>query len=103
MELHNQTTTLKRLSYFVTDPKQIADGVRSDSITQEDLEVIEKWVELIEKFGPDQVQNDRTWYDHELFDDWKGHRSSAFHFKGRIIYRILDSTHKRNFTGELKC
>jgi mRNA-degrading endonuclease YafQ of YafQ-DinJ toxin-antitoxin module len=77
-----------RVEYEKPVRKQIADGIRAGSITQEDLEVIEKWVDLIEKFGPEQIQNDRTWYDHELFENWKGHRSSAFHFKGRIIYRI---------------
>lgn len=77
-----------RVDYEKQVRKQLSEGVKTGQITQEDLEVIEKWVDLIEKFGPEQVQADRTWYDHELFENWKGHRSSAFHFKGRIIYRI---------------
>lgn len=67
---------------------QIADGLRKGLINHDDLEVIEKWIDLIEKFGPEQIRKDRTWYDHPLFGEWEGHRASAFHFRGRIIYRV---------------
>lgn len=77
-----------RVEYEKQVRGQISDGLESGEITQDDLEVIEKWVDLIEEFGPEQIQADSTWYDHELFDEWKGHRSSAFHFRGRIIYRV---------------
>lgn len=68
------------------DIKKLA---KEKSLTEADKEVIATWIKQVKEFGPESLQNGvNFWYDHELFDEWKGHRASAFSFKGRIIYRV---------------
>lgn len=64
--------------------KHIDDG----SITKEDLEVIRAWMNEIQNgHYEDRILNSKYWNDHALDGEWKGHRSSSFGFKGRIIYK----------------
>ena len=69
--------------------KEVKALIKKGKLTPEDQEVIATWIKQIKEFGPDSLTvGSNFWYDHELFDNWKGHRSSAFSFKGRLIYKI---------------
>lgn len=69
--------------------KDIKDLLKGQKLSEDDREVIATWIKQVQEFGPESLQQGSNfWHDHELFDDWKGHRSSAFSFKGRLIYRI---------------
>jgi mRNA-degrading endonuclease YafQ of YafQ-DinJ toxin-antitoxin module len=51
--------------------------------------VLQSWEDLVTKHGPEALQDHPGfWNDHELYDDWAGHRSSSFSSLGRIIYRV---------------
>lgn len=60
---------------------------KEGKFSKEDGVVIKTWVKEMEKFGPDYIAKNYKWDDHELNDEWKGHRSSKFSFSGRIIYK----------------
>lgn len=65
----------------------LENGALSDS----DREVIGIWIKQVQEFGPDSLHTGSNfWHDHELYDEWAGHRASAYSFKGRIIYRIVE-------------
>jgi len=69
--------------------KDIQKLVKEKQLSESDREVIATWIKQIQEFGPESLQQGSNfWYDHELFDELKGHRSSAYSFKGRLIYRI---------------
>lgn len=70
---------------------EAAKVFESDTLTDEDRIVIQKWAETIVKYGPEILQKKPSlWRDHALYDDWKGHRASSFSYKGRIIYKVED-------------
>lgn len=67
----------------------IAILLRNGDLSDHDREVIATWIKQVREFGPDSLRTGSNfWYDHDLFDDWEGHRASAYCFKGRIIYRV---------------
>lgn len=69
--------------------RDILKLVKEKQISESDKEVIATWIKQVQEFGPDSLQQGTNfWYDHELYDEWKGHRSSAYSFKGRIIYQV---------------
>lgn len=69
--------------------KDIKKLVRSNVLSEADREVIATWIKQIQEFGPDSLREGvNFWYDHDLHDNWKGHRSSAYSFKGRLIYKV---------------
>ncbi len=63
----------------------------SGKITREDNKVLKKWVEIIEREGPEAIANTKYWDDHELHDDWKGYRSSCLSGPFRVIYKIVEN------------
>jgi mRNA-degrading endonuclease YafQ of YafQ-DinJ toxin-antitoxin module len=67
---------------------EIEKLIKSGRITKADEEVIAAWIRQIAMHGPESIRNDRKWADHDLEDEWKSHRSSAFSARGRIIYRV---------------
>ena len=62
--------------------------IKSGRLTRADEEVIAAWIRQISMHGPESIRADRKWADHDLEDEWAGHRSSAFSTRGRIIYRV---------------
>ena len=69
---------------------EIKEQVKLGLLTDEDREVISTWIKQVKEFGPDSLAQGHFWHDHSLEDNWKGHRSSAFSYRGRIIYKIED-------------
>ncbi len=65
--------------------------IRSKVLTVEDRRIISAWIRQVSFHGPDSLQKDKKWQDHELFDKWSGYRSSSFSNRGRIIYKIEES------------
>jgi mRNA-degrading endonuclease YafQ of YafQ-DinJ toxin-antitoxin module len=59
-------------------------------LTKDDIKVLLRWVSEMEEFGPDYIARSAEWRDHPLEREWKGHRSSAFSYAGRVIYKIID-------------
>lgn len=73
---------------IVDEAAKVFEG---DELTTEDRIVIQKWAETVAEHGPDELKKHPTiWRDHELYDEWKGHRASSFSYKGRIIYQVKD-------------
>ncbi len=70
--------------------KEIEDLIKSKKLSIEDRTIIAVWIRQISEEGPESIQNEKRWDDHELYDNWKGHRSSCFSSSGRIIYKIED-------------
>lgn len=68
--------------------QEINELIRSGIISSEDRIVITTWIRQIGLEGPESVQGDKRWDDHELYDEWKGYRSSCYSFRGRIIYKV---------------
>lgn len=69
--------------------KDIQKLLKENTLSDPDREVIATWIKQVQEFGPESLQKGvNFWYDHELYDRWKGHRSSAYSFKGRLIYRV---------------
>lgn len=69
--------------------KDIQALVKSKRLSQSDKQVIATWIKQIQEFGPQSLHNGSNfWHDHELEKQWKGYRSSAYSFKGRIIYKV---------------
>ena len=62
--------------------------IKTGALSVEDRRVISAWVRQVALQGPESIENDKRWADHELEDEWKGYRSSAFSNRGRIIYRV---------------
>ncbi len=81
-------------------------------VTLADIEVMRVWVRQVEEYGPESLRKTwnlkeatkaldeailnrkpseiNFWNDHDLVNEWKGHRSSSFSRMGRIIYKIDD-------------
>lgn len=64
---------------------------KNGELSQGDIEVLRKWVSEIEEGGVDAIKKSPFWNDHPLHSDWKGHPSSSFSYKGRIIYKVIDN------------
>lgn len=66
--------------------------IDSGKLSSDDFVVIRQWIGFVEKNGPESLQNNGFWNDHELIRDekWKGCRSSSFGYSGRIIYKIVE-------------
>jgi len=62
--------------------------IRTGRITKADEEVLAAWVRQISLHGPEAIRGDRRWADHDLTGEWRGCRSSAFSYRGRVIYRV---------------
>ena len=73
---------------------EIEKLIKSGRLTKADEEVIAAWIRQIAMHGPESIRNDRKWADHDLEDNWKGYRSSAFSVRGRIIYRVEEKVVK---------
>lgn len=70
--------------------REVLKQIKSGRLTIEDRRVISAWIRQLELEGPESVQGDKRWSDHELHDEWEGYRSSCFSNSGRIIYFIED-------------
>jgi mRNA-degrading endonuclease YafQ of YafQ-DinJ toxin-antitoxin module len=71
--------------------RDIKDLLKTGEMKNADREVIATWIRQVQEWGPDSLRSGSNfWYDHDLFDEWKGHRASAYSFKGRIIYKVQD-------------
>ncbi len=68
----------------------IFELIKEGIFSEEDREVLSIWIKQVQEYGPESLLRGNFWHDHELYDEWKGHRSSAYSFKGRIIYKIQD-------------
>ena len=68
--------------------------VKSKTLSVSDQFVIASWTRQVMFHGPESLQIDPKWADHELYEDWRGYRSSAFSTAGRIIYRVEDGVVK---------
>ena len=69
--------------------KDIKDQYKKGLLTEEDREVIATWIKQIQEFGPDSLRRGTNfWHDHDLIDNWSGYKSSAFSYRGRIIYKV---------------
>ena len=64
--------------------------LKARSLTQDDIKIIKRWVDIIEKEGFEEIKNSTYWHEHALDGDLRGFRSSAFSNRGRIIYKIID-------------
>ena len=61
----------------------------SGLLSDDDRLVIQTWAQTITEFGPEGLlRRSSVWGDHELDGEWRGHRSSRFSYRGRIIYRV---------------
>lgn len=78
-----------KVFFSVMAEKNVRALVDSGGLAQADREVIATWIKQIQEFGPDSLRaGSNFWHDHDLFNDWKGFRASAFSIKGRIIYKV---------------
>lgn len=75
---------------FIADAeKDIRSLLKSGHLSGSDREVIATWIKQVQEFGPDSLRTSSNfWHDHDLHNEWRGHRASAYSFKGRIIYRV---------------
>lgn len=62
--------------------------ISGGKLSEDDRRVITTWIRQVTFHGPESIQRDGKWADHELVDDWAGYRSSSFSNTGRIIYKI---------------
>ena len=63
----------------------------SGELNNSDREVIATWIKQVQEFGPESLRTGSNfWHDHDLFNEWAEHRASAYSFKGRIIYKIVE-------------
>ena len=77
------------LGWQVKITPEAAESFKTDELTDEDKLVIRKWAQTIIEYGPEELQRaPSVWADHPLYGEWKGHRSSSFSYRGRIIYRV---------------
>ena len=68
---------------------QAAKVFESNTLTDEDKIVIQKWATIVSKYGPAELERSPSiWADHALYEEWQGHRASRFSYKGRIIYKV---------------
>lgn len=69
--------------------KNVVALLNNGELNDADREVIATWIKQVQEFGPDSLRTGSNfWHDHDLFDEWKGHRASAYSFKGRIVYKV---------------
>lgn len=68
--------------------KEVLKLIKKALISDNDRIVISTWIRQIQVDGPESIQKDKRWDDHELDNEWKGYRSSCFSYSGRIIYKI---------------
>jgi mRNA-degrading endonuclease YafQ of YafQ-DinJ toxin-antitoxin module len=81
--------TMWKVLFSAKAEKDIQKLAKEKQLSESDKEVIATWIKQVQEFGPESLQQGTNfWYDHELYDEWKGHRSSAYSFKGRLIYRV---------------
>lgn len=75
---------------FTSDAERnIKSLLKSGHLSDSDREVIATWIKQVQEFGPDSLRTGSNfWHDHDLSAEWRGHRSSAYSFKGRIIYKV---------------
>jgi mRNA-degrading endonuclease YafQ of YafQ-DinJ toxin-antitoxin module len=64
--------------------------IKSGALSEADQFVIATWTRQVMFHGPESLLIDPKWADHELYEKWKGYRSSSFSTAGRIIYCIED-------------
>ena len=78
-----------KVLFAASAEKDVRSLLESGELNGSDREVIATWIKQVREFGPDSLRTrSNFWHDHDLFDEWKGHRASAYSFKGRIIYKI---------------
>ncbi len=70
--------------------REVEKLIKAKKLTEEDHAIIHAWIRQVTYHGPDSIQKDSKWADHELHDDWEGYRSSSFSNSGRIIYRVIE-------------
>lgn len=68
--------------------REILKLIRTGILSDDDRRVITAWIRQISFEGPESVRGDKRWADHELHNEWLGHRSSCYSNRGRIIYRV---------------
>ena len=66
---------------------QFAKDFKNGLISFEDITILKKWTQLMEKGGVEEICKHPIFDDHALDGDWKGYRSSCFSRSGRIIYK----------------
>ena len=68
---------------------EAAEAFKTNELTDDDKLVIRKWAQTIFEHSPEELQRAPSiWADPPLYGKWKGHRSSSFSYRGRIIYRV---------------
>lgn len=70
--------------------QQLQEDFKNSRITRDDIIVIKKWYEDIERLGPEVVMSIGKYDDHHLDGDWQGYRSACFSPSGRIIYSVVE-------------
>jgi len=70
--------------------REVEALIKQKKLSREDQAIIHAWIQQISHHGPESIQGDFKWADHELENEWAGYRSSSFSNKGRIIYRIVE-------------
>ena len=70
--------------------REVEALIRLKKLSREDQAIIHAWIQQISHHGPESIQGDFKWADHELENEWEGFRSSSFSNKGRIIYRVVE-------------
>ncbi len=78
-----------KILFSAAAEKDVKSLFQSGKLNDSDREVIATWIKQVQEFGPDSLRTGSNfWYDHDLYDEWKGYRASAYSFKGRIIYKV---------------
>lgn len=76
----------------ITETREVRQQLKayfdSGAITRDDVVVIKKWMQDMERLGPDVLLQNGKYDDHHLDDDWAGYRSACFSPSGRIIYSV---------------
>lgn len=78
-----------KILFTAAAEKEIKNQYKSGALTDSDREVIATWIKQVSEFGPESLRDSGNfWHDHNLDGIWEGFRSSAFSYRGRIIYKI---------------
>ena len=67
------------------------DKQLSGSVPIEILKRYEKWKDIARLSGPAGLRAIKGFHDEALSGQWKGFRSSAYSYSGRIIYQVLET------------
>lgn len=70
--------------------RQLKVDFGNGKITRDDIVVIKKWYEDMERLGPEALMKMGKYDDHHLDGDWQGYRSACFSPQGRIIYTVQE-------------